>query len=347
MTSFYLREKYPLIISNNIDPFSKSNQPFVNDLIFTLQDAGVPVCLATRGGEGWQTIADNITPSVWYVSIPYNDDETRRKYEPNAPTVESRYELIEYIIGKGHRVLLSINPLNERFAPEPLAIAERAKSLGVETIIINKLHLSPKQQVNLTAREKEVIGEDLLAEVRKRDFTEQWLTAAVELFEWCGNNEMKLVGMDTGLYSNNYSEFKECYTKVLPTVFDFFDWCYLNKEAGTLISFNDFFDFFAPMLPDIEGNISKYIFNKAVIDDKSFYKRMTIRNLLHLYWQHPKLNLGFTKHYPAFSWVKLQTEKKFDFLFDDDNNKLLYYHKDEFYTDELIVVQTQSEAANG
>ena len=67
LPSYFLREKYPLLISNNIDPFSKSNQPFVSDLIYQLQDIGVPVALATRGGIGWQEIANNITPSVWYV----------------------------------------------------------------------------------------------------------------------------------------------------------------------------------------------------------------------------------------------------------------------------------------
>jgi hypothetical protein len=199
------------------------------------------------------------------------------------------------------------------------------------------LHLSPKQQSNLTERERETIGEELLSEVRKRSFTPIWLDAAMTLFNWAIENEVKLIGMDTGLFSNNFSEFKDCYPKTLPTIFNFFDWCYLEKEEGDLITFDDFFEFFAPLLPDIDGNISKYIFNKAVIDDKSFYKRMTIKNLLHLYWQHPKVELGLAKHYPAFSWIKTQTETRFDFVHDENSNKVLYYHKDQLFTKEYFV----------
>ena len=127
LPSHFLREGYPLLISNNIDPFSKSNQPFVNELIFTLKDMRVPVALATRGGVGWQEIADNITSSVWYVSIPYQNDELRQKYEPNAPTIDERYELIDYVIKKGHKVLLSINPFNPEFAPNPIEIIQKAQ----------------------------------------------------------------------------------------------------------------------------------------------------------------------------------------------------------------------------
>ncbi|MFN9321409.1 MAG: radical SAM protein [Chitinophagales bacterium] len=330
LPSHFLREGYPLLISNNIDPFSKSNQPFVNELIFTLKDMGVPVSLATRGGVGWQEIADNITPSVWYVSIPYQNDDLRQKYEPNAPTLNERYELIDYVIKKGHKVLLSINPFNPEFAPNPIEIIKKAQSLGVKSVIVNKLHLTPVQQSNMTAKQKEVIGEELLEQAKGKKFTAEWLSLAMDMFNYCQENELNLLGMDTGLKTNNFIEFKECYSKTLPTVFDFMNWCYDNKNEGDLIYFDDFYNFFAPLLPDIKADISKYIINKAVTGDKSFYTKMKFRNILHLYWEHPKLNIGLAKHYPSFSWLKEQTDKKLDFVYDSDHNKILYYNKDNF-----------------
>jgi DNA repair photolyase len=247
LPSHFLREGYPLLISNNIDPFSKSNQPFVNELIFTLKDMGVPVSLATRGGVGWQEIADNITPSVWYVSIPYQNDDLRQKYEPNAPTLNERYELIDYVIKKGHKVLLSINPFNPEFAPNPIEIIKKAQSLGVKSVIVNKLHLTPVQQSNMTAKQKEVIGEELLEQAKGKKFTAEWLSLAMDMFNYCQENELNLLGMDTGLKTNNFIEFKECYSKTLPTVFDFMNWCYDNKNEGDLIYFDDFYNFFAPL----------------------------------------------------------------------------------------------------
>lgn len=340
LVSYYMRKKYPLIISNNIDPFSKSNQPFVNEFIFQLQDLGIPVVLATRGGIGWQNIADNISPSVWYVSIPYDNEDIKNHYEPQAPSIEERWQLIEHVIKKGHNVILSINPLNHNFTKDPVALASRAKELGVKTVLINKLHLTFVQQANMTENQKRLVGEPLLAQAAKsREFEHDWLSMAIDLYNLCNENDMNLIGMDTGLKQSNFAEFKECYNPVLPTVYDFFNWCYENKKDGDYIYFDEWFDFFSKLIPDIEGDISKYIVNKAVIGDKDFYKKMSIENILHLYWEHPKLNMGLAKYYPSFSWVKEQTAKKLDYIYDKDHNKVLLYHKEKFYTDESYTIQ--------
>jgi len=335
-----MREKYPLLISNNIDPFSKSNQPFVNELIETLTGLDIPIALATRGGIGWREIYKEIKPSVWYVSIPYQNDDIRQIYEPQAPSIEERYELIDLIIKQGHKVILSVNPMNPIFSPNPIEIIEKAKNLGVKTVIINKLHLTPVQQNNMTDYQKNTVGEELLTQAKDRGFQDEWLSLAIDVYNYCNENDLNLLGMDTGLNQNNFIEFKECYKKTLPTVFDFMNWCYYNKNEGDLITFDEFFDFFAPLLPNIEkADISKYIVNKAVIGDKDFYKTMTFRNILHLYWEHPKLNIGLAKHYPSFSWAKRQTSKKLDYIYDRDHNKQLYYNKEKFNTHENIIIE--------
>lgn len=338
LASYYMREKYPMLLSNNIDPFSKSNQPFVNELIYTLKDLGIPVVLATRGGIGWQEIAKEIKPSVWYVSIPYENDDIRKQYEPKAPSIEERWELIKEVTSQGHKVILSINPFNPKFNSKPIETAERAKELGVKSLLINKLHLKPKQQSNLTQREKDMIGDDLLIESRKRGFTPEWLEMAIELYDWCQINDMTLLGMEPGLFNNNFQEFKECYDNLLPTIDDFFNWAFLNKETGDQITFDEFFNFFSERLPDIEGNISKYIFNRAVISEKEFYKKMNLKNLLHLYWQHPKVNIGLAKHFPAFSWAKKQYPNKLDFIYDDQHNQILHYNGFEFEPKESVIL---------
>jgi len=339
LPSYFLREKYPLIISNNIDPFSKSNQPFVNDLIFQLQDIGVPVVLATRGGIGWEEIYKEITPSVWYVSVPYQNDDIRHKYEPNAPSIEERFELAKKVIEKGHKVILSINPFNPLFAPNPIEIIQKYQAIGVKSIIINKLHLTAPQQSNLTENQKLIIGDKLLSESRNKTFTDEWLSLAIDMFNYCNENELNLIGMDTGLNQNNFIEFKECYSKTLPTVFDFMNWCYYNKNEGDFITFEDFYNFFAPLLPNVNADVSKYIVNKSVTGDKDFYKKMSFRNILHLYWEHPKVNIGLAKHYPSFSWAKHQAQSKLDFIFDNDHNKQLFYHKENFNTNESYTIQ--------
>ena len=160
------------------------------------------------------------------------------------------------------------------------------------------------------------------------------------MYQYCLDNSINLLGMDTGLKTNNFIEFKECYEKTMPTIFCFMNWCFENKSEGDLITFNDFFYFFESLLPKIEkADLSKYIVNKAVTGDKDFYKKMSFKNILHLYWEHPKLNIGLAKHYPAFSWAKRQTNTKLDFIYDSEHNKQLYYNKLKFNANENIIIE--------
>ncbi len=338
LVSHYMREKYPIIISNNIDPFSKSNQPIVNDLVLQLQDCGIPVAFATRGGIGWQELIKEITPSVYFVSIPYNTEDTKNKYEPYAPTLEHRYELIEQCILAGHKVILNINPFNPKFAPYPIEIAERAMKLGVKSILINKIHLTPKQQANMNTWQRESIGAELLSEAMTKDYTDQWIDNAIRLQQWCKENDMNLIGLDTGGPNKAYIEFAQCYPKILPIVDGFFNWVDTNKKNGDYIYFEDFYNYFAPKLPTIETNISVFVFQKTVLDDKSSYKKTLLSNLLHYYWQVKGVELGLAKNYPAFSWIKEQTKTKLDFMTDNEGNKVLLYHPEKLNVKDYTII---------
>ena len=64
----------------------------------------------TRGGYGWQEANEKIkTFMLWYVSVPYSDDEVRKLYEPAAPSLDERFEMVKEIIKK-HKVMIGINP---------------------------------------------------------------------------------------------------------------------------------------------------------------------------------------------------------------------------------------------
>jgi DNA repair photolyase len=337
IASFFLRQKYPVLISNNIDPFSKSNQPFVNNLINTLQDIDVPVVLATRGGVGIE-IMESMRPTVLYVSIPYDNDETRQKYEPSAPSIESRYQLIEYATKHGHKVIVSINPLNTTFAKKPVEIAKKAVKAGATSILINKLHLTPAQHANMTENEKNAMGQNLLDEARNKDFQDAWIQAAIKLNDYTSQNNINLIGFDNGGPQNNYQEFKDCYSNILPTIYDWFNWCAQNKKENDLIFFDEFYTFFADKLPNMEADLSKYIVNRYNIKDNTFYKKMDIRNILHILWEHPKANIGIAKHFPVFSYVKKQYSNKLDYWFDNEHNKVMIYTPSCYNCNESVVL---------
>lgn len=324
LVSYYLREKYHVIISNNIDPFSRSNYSLFESIgNFFLQEE-IPMQISTRGGNGWKEFSAKMNKSLWYVSVPYDDESLRQRLEPNAPTLSDRFEMVKDLVKK-HNVIIALNPLNEQWTPEPIEIIKKYQSIGVTNFWINAIHLSAKQQTNLTENQKELIGKDLLNRLKSGKeyaYTDEYIDLLIEIKEYCKSENLVLHGLEDGFKNNTLDVYKECYPKLLPTIQDFYNSLSVEKE----ITFNDFYNFFKTLIPDIETNISKFIFNKSVIDDKSSYKKTKLSNLLHYYWQIKGVELGMAKYTGCFSWVKKDYGNKVDFKYDENHNKILKYH---------------------
>ena len=83
------------LISKQCGSIFKNNHELTNQLIDVLIDLDIPVQINTRGGYGWQEASEKLKPSLWYVSVPYSDDEVRKLYEPNAPSLDERFEMVK------------------------------------------------------------------------------------------------------------------------------------------------------------------------------------------------------------------------------------------------------------
>ena len=338
LVSLYMKEKYPVIVSNNIDPFSKSNIDVWQKIYPHLIENEIPIMVVTRGGVGWEQCADDLPKSVFYVSVPYLDDAKRQKYEPNAPTLESRFAMVKQLLTK-HNVIVGINPIHKDFCTDYRQIMRNYYDIGVRNFWLNTLHLTPKQQTNLTENQKEIIGKDLLSELNKKMYSDSTLNILEGLQQEAKELDgVILHGLDYGT-KNNINDIYSCYDKLLPTKHDFFNWCANNKKNGDLITFQMFFDFFADKLPNIETNISKFIFNKVVLDTKNSYIKQPLKNLLHYYWQTKGVELGLAKNYPVFSWAMKNYTSKQDFIFDTDGNKVLVYHPEIFNVKDFTIIK--------
>ena len=337
LVSYYLREKYPLLISNNIDPFSKNNYKLTEQIVDVMLDLDIPVQLNTRGGYGWEEIIHKIKPSLFYISVPYSDDKIREKLEPQAPTLEHRFELAKEVVKAGHKVIVGINPFNHTFCDDHTEIIAKFKEAGVKYYWVNKLHLTYKQQANLTQREKELIGETVLKQAAKGEFEDKWIQNYIRIREYAEANGCEIAGTPSGHYEPYLDDVYSVYPKLMPTLNEFFKWCEQNKTDGDIIEFSEFFDFFAALLPSIETDISKYIFNKAVIDDKTFFSKTRLSNLLHVYWDS-KAGLKMPEYYPVFSWIKVQGERKLDWVRDEQGDRVMLYHPNNYNTKEYLIL---------
>ncbi|TDX83960.1 radical SAM protein [Epilithonimonas xixisoli] len=342
ITSLFLKDKYPVLISNNVDPFSKNNHVLTNQILKLLVAMDIPVQLNTRGGYGWQEASEKIKPSIWYVSVPYSDDEVRKIFEPNAPSLDERFEMVKELVKK-HKVMIGINPFDAKFSDDHKAIIDKYSEIGVKHFWINRFHLNYKQQSNLTDSQKEIFGPEFLKQAASKDINPETVKLYIALRDYAKEKDCEIIGTPSGHYESWFDDFYSIYPKTMPTQNDFFKWCEENKSEGDTISFDEFFDFFAPLIPDWETDISKFIYNKSNLDDKTFMKKTRLKNILHVYWDS-KAGLNLAKNYPVFSWFKVQTEKKLDWAKDGNGDRLLIYHPNNYNTKEFLILEETKQS---
>lgn len=85
--SYLFQQKYAICISNRTDPFSESNYKITQKVLEFLVKKEIPIALQTKGGLGIDDILEFLPPSLWYITICFDDESLREKIEPNAPSI--------------------------------------------------------------------------------------------------------------------------------------------------------------------------------------------------------------------------------------------------------------------
>jgi hypothetical protein len=130
-----LQAGVPMLVSNHVDPFAGTNAEQFEPIWELCMELQIPLTWQTRGAHKPQrpflekVIREN-PPSVWYVSIPMLDDAVRKRVEPMAPSIESRFELVEQLVAAGHVVTVGVNPLTLDWVPDFEPLLNRIKDLG-------------------------------------------------------------------------------------------------------------------------------------------------------------------------------------------------------------------------
>ena len=251
LDAILLTEKYPVVVSNHIDPFSKSNAKPMLEIMRLMTDLDIPISFQTRGGEEWaiaETL-DFIKPSVFYVSITHSSDTTRAHVEPHAPSVDHRYNFIQELIARGHRVLVGLNPLVPEWIPDPEPVLLKLKELGVEGLWIENLHLNRYQKAGMKEWQRKRLGEDLIKKSMKMSVDEgHW--------EHFMRTREMAIALDFDVYTSGqpnqsffFEPFHETYEKTFPVTQDFTNFCYSNEVS--LITWDLWKSFFYSRLPKI------------------------------------------------------------------------------------------------
>lgn len=149
---YFLRHRYPSTLSNTTDPFQREEKKHrVTEAILRWAKAGrYPIQILTRGNvlfEEFDRYRDLIVPGkdAVYISITHESDASRKKTEPGALDIESRWSLAKLLTDSGIPVTIACNPYLKEWVPDKLRFVERCAAVNAEGIYCENLHFTANQ----------------------------------------------------------------------------------------------------------------------------------------------------------------------------------------------------------
>lgn len=344
LPSQLLREKYPVLISNLVDPFATSNYGVAVPVIEMLTQQEIPVAIQTRGGRGVDDVLAFLPRSVWYISIPMLNDDIRRKLEPAAPTIASRLELIEKVKAAGHEVVVGLNPTIKDWLPgdDATTLVDIFKSMGVHGIWIAGLHLNNRQMRVMPDKDKERIGENLIQTALKdaRSMSKETYEFLNEIKEYALSNNIEVEGINDGKKNHFFTPFYSVYEKAFPTIYNFINWCHETKKHNEPVYYKEFEDHLLKGLIGGAHNVSPYMrcMSKKLDDQvrSTLGYKQTFRWLLNLCWNDRRMNRNMNRYWHfTLGVISDGNDLK---LYEDEDENLIYFYNKELHNEEYFIV---------
>ena len=148
----YAKLGYPVLASNDSDPFAKSNEHQFASVFDALTDAGVALTFQTRGGERAIETLERSRKTMVYVSLTTDDEALLKRNEPGAPSHASRMDLIRAAKAMGHHVVVGLNPFVAEWWIDRASVIAQLHDAGVRHAWIGGIHLNYMQIRNMSPK---------------------------------------------------------------------------------------------------------------------------------------------------------------------------------------------------
>lgn len=333
--AWLLRNRYPVLLSNRVDPFALSNYRETIPLAWELTDAGIPITWQTKGGQGIDDVLRFLPAGqVWYITITTLDDAIARRVEQAAPLPSERLALIEKLRNAGHRVVIGLNPLVPEWCPNPAELMRQAQQRGAEGVWLEMLHLSRTQIKQMKPNEiKAMGGEEAVKRIAGKkhmdDHTLSHYFLAYQCAEELGLHPYGMSGFRPGQYTDiMHSAYPRCF----PVLQDFANHLMQRYNGGLLpVTFAECADFFAPRLPEGRFYIADYI--RAWLVGHNYHAKqwglqvtgaMSFTDILRQMWNTPKLKNCIASEF-GFAFMSQSTDAGEIVPVQDDNGDALYW----------------------
>jgi len=305
LVAFYLQNRFPILASNTVDIFAKSNYKHFLELYSIIKDKQIPLYIQTRGGKGVDEVLKTLPKSAVYVSITSHDEKIIKKIEPGCPTPNERIELVKKLHKLGHNVAVGINPYMPNYCDAEWIIQQTRDY--TDKYWINELHINNNQLRNVTDRMKKIIKDEI--KFCKED------NSLAKLYDLC----IEYAIVPGGIYKPSLSNFWnifDCYENKLPTSYDFVKHIINTKKEHCEIYFDEFKDFILSRIPKgINSFDSGYIVS-IKRDYSNLKARYSVEEVVRFIWNNWKLAQS----------APLHTQSLFPTKRVDDNSNVIYQY---------------------
>jgi DNA repair photolyase len=322
-----LRAGYPVNLSNRSDPFASSNKKDILTVIRALRKHDVPLHISTKGGPLAQQSISLVGPSVWYISISFQDDFLRSKYEPGAPTIESRFELIDAVVKSGSRVIVGCNPLVKEWIGDYKTFLIRLKELGVSGVYYQPYHTNSDQWKGMSDRERELLSP--WRDDAKKRISPKHIWNFLDTFR----DFSKLIGMETYITGQQHiSNFWDCmdiYPKRFGVEQYFINWCFQNLKNNSIVTFENWYSIVSDGLPEGLWELDHQVHSVARNIGMKIPRYMTYRDLLKIIWSERKHGMC-PANMEIFSYVAEDIGGQLHFVRDDEKLPIMLFNRNGF-----------------
>jgi hypothetical protein len=273
------------------------------------------------------------------------NDQIRKQVEPAAPSIESRFELIESLINKGHKVVVGINPTVSDWLPstDSTMLLDKLKGLGVSGIWLAALHLNAKQVRTMPAKDKASLGGQVIAKGLKnsRTLQQDCFDFVNSIKAYAHQIGLEVEGMFEGDINHFFKPYKDTYPKLFPTTHDFINWCHFNKKDGDPVYYSDFVSVMQG-LPSGKFNVSPYMrcmsqtLDADVRKHRGFKQRYS--DLLKLAWNENRMKRMLNRYWSFAVGVHYDEKTPMEWQEDSEGN-LIYYFNRKFFDEEFSIVK--------
>ncbi len=329
-----LQHKLCVAVSNKTDPFARSNYRIAIPMLESLTADDIPVFIQTRGGIGVDDALKFMKPSVFYVSITHSGDETRKLIEPAAPSIESRWALVDQLKALGHKVLVACNPYHSYWVDNE----EFLRRLDVhrpDGLVLQLLHLNPKQTAQMSERERANFGEVSLKIAQKRNIDQAQYAAMLSLHHSAQAMGIKIKNYNAPeLINDAVAIYHEVYgNKVFKTKFDFVEHCRATKQDNDVVTFREYRDYMLSDNPLASGSydIKSYLTSQSqeFRNGVKMPSRMNFTDILKIMWNEPKARKMLSDISAFAILVEKDAEGEYAPV-DEDNNLLMVWNSQTF-----------------